>query len=106
MRQIKDVLRLTLVLHHSQRHIAASLGIAKGVVAKYIKLASDGGLYWPQIEAMSETDLHSRLLGSAARASGFVTPDFALMHQELRRKGMTLMLLWQEHSERHPDEAI
>jgi transposase len=106
MRQIKDVLRLTLVLHHSQRHIAASLGISKGVVAKYIKLASDGGLYWPQIEAMSESELHNRLLGAATRASGFVTPDFALMHQELRRKGMTLMLLWQEHSERHPDETI
>ena len=55
MRQIKDVLRLTLELHHSQRHIAASLGLSKGVVAKYIKLASDAGLHWPQIEVMSET---------------------------------------------------
>lgn len=106
MRQIKDVLRLNLELHHSQRHIAASLGISKGVVAKYLKLASDAGLHWPQIASMSEADLHNRLLGSAARASSFVAPDFALMHQELRRKGMTLMLLWQEHSERHPDAAI
>jgi len=106
MRQIKDVLRLNLELHHSHRHIAASLGISKGVVAKYIKLASDGGLYWPQIEAMSETELHTRLLGTVARASSFVAPDFAQMHQELRRKGMTLMLLWQEHSERHPDQTI
>ena len=55
---------------------------------------------------MSETDLHHRLLGSLARASSFVAPDFAQMHQELRRKGMTLMLLWQEHSERHPDATI
>lgn len=106
MRQIKDVLRLKLELHHSHQHIAASLGISKGVVAKYIKLASDRGLYWPQIEPLSETELHNRLLGSVARASGFVAPDFAQMHQELRRKGMTLMLLWQEHSERHPDETI
>jgi len=106
MRQIKDVLRLNLELHHSQRHIAASLGISKGVVAKYLKLASDGGLHWPQIEVMSETELQHRLLGTVARATGFVTPDFARMHQELHRKGMTLMLLWQEHSERHPDAAI
>ena len=106
MRQIKDVLRLKLELHHSQRHIAAALGLSKGVVAKYIKLASDAGLYWPQIEPLSETDLHHRLLGSLARASSFVAPDFAQMHQELRRKGMTLMLLWQEHSERHPDATI
>jgi len=106
MRQIKDVLRLTLELHHSQRHIAASLGLSKGVVAKYIKLASDAGLHWPQIEVMSETELQHRLLGTVARATGFVTPDFARMHQELHRKGMTLMLLWQEHSERHPDATI
>lgn len=51
MRQIKDVLRLSLELHHSQRHITASLGVSKAVVAKYLKLASDGGLYWPQISA-------------------------------------------------------
>jgi len=106
MRQIKDVLRLTLELHHSQRHIAASLGLSKGVVAKYIKLASDAGLHWPQIEVMSETELQHRLLGTVARATDFVTPDFARMHQELHRKGMTLMLLWQEHSERHPDATI
>ena len=106
MRQIKDVLRLKLELHHSHQHIAASLGISKGVVAKYIKLASDQGLYWPQIEPMSETDLHNRLFSPQRRASSFVAPDFAQMHQELRRKGMTLMLLWQEHSERHPDDTI
>jgi len=106
MRQIKDVLRLTLELHHSQRHIAASLGLSKGVVAKYVKLASDAGLHWPQIAVMSETELQHRLLGTVARASSFVTPDFARMHQELHRKGMTLMLLWQEHSERHPDATI
>ena len=45
-------------------------------------------------------------MGSPVRASSFVAPDFAQIHQELRRKGMTLMLLWQEHSERHPDVAI
>jgi transposase len=35
-----------------------------------------------------------------------VSSDYAYLHQELRRKGMTLMLLWQEHSERHPGAAI
>ncbi len=106
MRQIKDVLRLKLELRHSHQHIASALGISKGVVTKYIKLASDAGLYWPQIQALSETDLHNRLLGSVKRSSSFLAPDYAQIHQELRRKGMTLMLLWQEHSENHPDAAI
>ena len=106
MRQINDVLRLKLELHHSHQHIADSLGLSKGVVAKYVKLASTAGLHWPQIQAMDETALHTRLVGAPQRASSFVAPDYAQMHQELRRKGMTLMLLWQEHSERHPDACI
>ena len=107
MRHIKDVLRLKLELKHSHQHIAASLGISKGVVAKYVKLADAAGLHWPQIQAMDETALHDRLMGGAPqRASGFVAPDYAQVRQELQRKGMTLMLLWQEHSERHPDGSI
>jgi transposase len=106
MRQIKDVLHLKLELHHSHQHIATALGLSKGVVAKYVKLASTAGLYWPQIQSMDETALHSRLVGAPQRSSSFVAPDYAKLHQELRRKGMTLMLLWQEHSEQHPDESI
>lgn len=106
MRQIKDVLRLKLELHHSHQHIAASLGISKGVVAKYVKLASAADLHWPQIQTMDETALHSRLMGAPQRASTFLAPDYARLHQERRPKGMTLMLLWQEHSEQHPDVAI
>ena len=106
MRQIKDVLRLKLELHHSHQHIANTLGISKGVVTKYVNLASQTGLHWPQIQALDETALHQRLLGTPKRASSFVAPDYAQLHQELGRKGMTLMLLWQEHSERHPEQAV
>ena len=73
MRQIKDVLRLKLELHHSHQHIADSLGISKGVVAKYVKLASKAGLHWPQVQAMDETALHTRLVGAAARVCSLIT---------------------------------
>ena len=106
MRKIKDVLRLKLDAQLSHERIAASLGISKGVVAKYVKLASTAGLHWPQIQAMAETELHTRLTGSPQRVSSFVTPDYARLHQELRRKGMTLMLLWQEHQANNPDARV
>ena len=107
MRQIKDVLRLKLELHHSHQHIACALGISKGVVAKYVKLASTAGLQWPQVQTMDETALHARLMGGTTkRCSTFVEPDYAQVRQELQRKGMTLMLLWQEHTERHPDGPV
>ena len=107
MRQIKDVLRLKLEQHHSHQHIATALGISKGVVAKYVKLASTAGLQWPQVRAMDETALHARLMGGATkRCSTFVEPDYTKVREELQRKGMTLMLLWQEHTERHPDNSV
>lgn len=101
MRKIRDVLRLKLEARLSHDQVAGALQISKGVISKYLNLASTAGLDWHQIQALDETALHDRLLGTPQRASGFVQPDYGLVHHELRRKGMTLMLLWQEHTERH-----
>jgi transposase len=107
MRQIKDVLRHKLELHHSHQHIATALGISKGVVTKYVKLASTAGLQWPQVQTMDEAALHARLMGGTTkRCSTFIEPDYTKLRQELQRKGMTLMLLWQEHTERHPGGPV
>ena len=71
------------------------------MVTKYVTLASEAGLDWNQIQALDETALHNRLLGTSRRVSGFVQPDYGRIHQELRRKGMTRMLLWEEHGAQH-----
>ena len=92
MRKLKDALRLKLVGGQSHQEIATALGITKGSVTKYCALAATVGLDWDAIEAMSETDLEQRLFGSAFAST------YGRMHQELRRKGVTVMLLWQEYS--------
>ena len=103
MRKLKDVLRLKLVGGQSHQEIATALGIAKGSVTKYTGLAASAGLDWNAIEAMSEADLEHRLFG-ASLAANYARPDYGRMHQELRRKGVTLMLLWQEYSAQVGDE--
>ena len=35
----------------------------------------------------------------------FTQPDFAYTHQELKRKGVTLQLLWEEYAARNPETA-
>ena len=50
MRQLKDVLSLKLESHHSHQRIAQMLGLSKGVVTKYVKLAAAAGLTWQQIQ--------------------------------------------------------
>ena len=106
MRKIRDVLRLKLEARLSHEQTAAALDISKGVITKYLTLASAAGLDWPQVQALDDTALHNRLLGAPQRASGFVQPDYGRIHQELRRKGMTLMLLWEEHRTQHPGQTI
>ncbi|MBW8714530.1 MAG: IS21 family transposase, partial [Variovorax paradoxus] len=105
MRKIRDVLRLKLEARLSHERIAASLGISKGVVAKYVGLASVAGLDWPTIQTLSDTALERRVVqGRLDRPSHYVLPDYGRVHQELRRKGMTLMLLWEEYVAAHPGQ--
>ena len=105
MRKIKDVLRLKLQGGLSHERIAAALGISKGAVTKYCILAAACGLDWPSIAELSETALERRLLaGRGDRPSQYAVPDFGQVHQEMRRKGMTLTLLWEEYVEAHAQQ--
>lgn len=107
MRKIRDVLRYRHSTDLSLDAIARALNISKGVVAKYLKLAADAGLGWPLPDDLDDGALERRLYSQpAARASAFVEPDYALVHQELKRKGVTLTLLWEEYRATVGDAAF
>src|SRR5437773_5215226 len=101
IRMIKDILRLKYQGGLSHERIARSLSISKGVVAKYLSLAGAAGLDWPATADLDEASLERRLLGRSAAEIRLVEADFARVHIELRRKGVTLMLLWQEYRAAH-----
>ena len=73
------------------------------MVAKYVALASAAGLDWETVQDWSEKRLTSTLLPRAATSQPFIEPDWGSVHRELGRKGMTLMLLWQEYVAAHPE---
>jgi len=98
---IKDILRLKYQSELSHERIARSLNISKGVVAKYLGLAGAAGLDWQATADLDEAALERRLLGRSAAETQLVEADFARVHIELRRKGVTLMLLWQEYRAGH-----
>ncbi len=97
IRMIKDILRLKYQGGLSHERIARSLNISKGVVAKYLGLAGAAGLDWQATADLDEAALERRLLGRSAAETRLVEADFARVHIELRRKGVTLVLLWQEY---------
>jgi transposase len=99
---IKDVIRLKWHAQLSHEQIATTLKISKGAVAKYVSLATVAGLDWETIQGWSEQQLESALLPRASTSQSFVEPDWSRIHRELDRKGMTLMLLWQEYVAANP----
>lgn len=101
MRMIKDIIRLKYQDNLAHERIAAALSISKGVVAKYLALAGAAGLRsWADAADLDEVALEHRLLGREG-SRRIVAPDFAAVHLELRRKGVTLTLLWQEYRAAH-----
>ena len=97
IRMIKDILRLKYSAGLSHEAIARSLSISKGVVSKYLSLAGAAGLDWQETAQLDEAALERRLLGRSSAEARLVEADFAHVHIELRRKGVTLVLLWQEY---------
>jgi transposase len=97
MRKIKEVLRLKYESELSCRQIAASLKLSVGVISKYTKAAEAAALSWPLPDGMDDATLEAQLFPPAASAREHVMPDCAFIHQELKRKGVTLMLLWEEY---------
>jgi transposase len=105
MRKIKEVLRLKWAQGLSNRQIAKTCGIARPTVGEYLRRATEAGLAWPLPPDLDEAALERQLFppppSLPAQARG--VPDWALVHQELKRKGVTLFLLWQEYRETHPE---
>jgi transposase len=97
MRKIKDVLRLKYEADLSCRQIAASLKLSVGVISKYTQAAEAAGLSWPLPDGLDDTTLAARLFPPVTLAREHVMSDCAYVHQELKRKGVTLMLLWEEY---------
>ncbi|MGB9881029.1 MAG: IS21 family transposase, partial [Anaerolineae bacterium] len=107
MRQIKEILRLKYVVGLSHRGIAQALNIGYGTVANYLARAEQAQLGWPLPNDMDERTL-GRLLFPSQPLTGqrrFVEPDFPNIHQELKRKGVTKQLLWQEYRQQYPDDG-
>jgi transposase len=103
MRKVREVLRL----NHSGlsiRAIARACSIGRETVREYLCRASEAGIDWPLPEGLSDEALERKLFPSVIRIYGKRTcPNWALIHQELRQKGVTRKLLWTEYKEENSD---
>ena len=105
MRQVHEVLRLKWEQGLSDRKIAHSLGISRPTVADYVRRAQAAGVSWP-LPAPYDEEALERLLFPAVSArtpAPHLVPDWATVHRELKRKSVTLFLLWQEYKAATPN---
>ena len=73
------------------------LQLSVGVISKYAHAAEAAGLSWPLPVELNDSELEGRLFPISPQVREFALPDCDYLHQELKRKGVTLMMLWEEY---------
>ncbi len=103
MRKIREILRMKQELGFTHRSIAQALHVSVGTVSEYLAKAKKRSLGWPLPEELSDSELEARLFPRPPSSRERVTPDFAHVHEELKRhRGLTLLQLWVEYAEDNP----
>jgi transposase len=107
MNKIREILRLHFDSKLSQHQIASSLKISSGVVNKYVSLAKAASLSWPVDPQLDDKALRALLspYKETTKQGVFIEPDYSSIHQELKQKGITLLLLWREYEEVYGKKA-
>ena len=106
MHKVREILRLYFEANLSQDQIALSLSLSKGAVNKYLKRANAAQLSHARVKEMSEQDLRDCLCGPKyGLVKRYVEPNWTAVHVELKSKGMTLLLLWEEYKAVHIEKS-
>ena len=105
MRKVREVLRLRHALGVSERQIAVTVGVSRSTVGEYLRRAAVIGITWPVPEGVEDGELERRLFTPSTfeETPTKPLPDWSQVHRELKRRGVTLLLLWEEYRAAHGD---
>jgi len=105
MRKVREVLRLKHALGVSERQIAITVGASRSTVGEYLRRAAVIGITWPVPEEIDDGELERRLFTPPTFDETPVRPllDWNYVHNELKRRAVTLLLLWEEYRAEHAD---
>lgn len=105
MRKAKEILRLKHVLGLTNRQIGSALKMSHVTVGTYLKLAAEAQLGWPLPAEVPDSRLMDLLRVSARppEQARRPLPDMDWLYREMKKKHVTLQLLWEEYRRAHPD---
>ncbi|MHC2355858.1 transposase [Sinorhizobium meliloti] len=106
MRRVREILRYRFEQGLGHKSIAVRVGAAPSTVRETLRRAAIAELSWPLGDDVSDAVLEAALYKAAGTKTGHrrsPEPDWAQVHRELKRKHMTLQILWDEYISRYPD---
>lgn len=105
MVKLRELLRMMSIDNDlSNRKIAVSIRISPSTVTKYVALIKQHDLSNDVVEDMSDSDLKELLTPDKLPTDkGRPIPDLNAIHKDLKKKHVTLSLLWEEYYEKNPD---
>jgi transposase len=98
MRKLREVLRLSYSAGLSIRKISASTKISVGSIQNILKLAEQLNLSWPLPDGLDDQALALKFYprSDAKPSAKYQEPVWIEVHQELKKKGLTKQLLWDD----------
>ncbi|AEG07054.1 Integrase catalytic region (plasmid) [Sinorhizobium meliloti BL225C] len=106
MRRVREILRYRFEQGLGHKSIAVRVGAAPSTVRETLRRAAIAELSWPLGDDVSDAVLEAALYKAAGTKTGHrrsPEPDWAQVHRELKRKHMTLQILWDEYISRYPE---
>ena len=103
MRRCREILKLKYESKLPHRASARACSVGAGTVSDYVRRAMEAGLGWSLPGDLDDAQLEAKLfVPAAATPGGRARPDCNWVHQELKRTGVTLHLLWEEYRVEYP----
>ena len=100
VKKIREIIRFRKTHDMSDRKIARALNISRPVVAQYIKEFNATGLAYQDIKEMPDSQFLALFEKQRSQKSSKyeeISELFPYFVTELKRTGVTLMLLWEEY---------
>lgn len=101
MLKAREIIRLKQNLGLSLREIATACNCGKTTVSEVLERAKNSGITSP--EQFSDKQLISMLYPPLKSDTSPPEPDMEYVFSEMKKKSVTLMLLWEEYKANNPD---
>jgi transposase len=105
VKKIREIIRLQEISGLSLRQISKAINISRPVVSEIISRFKDSGLDYTDIQDIRDSELEELLSNrklSDSKAE-ILKEYFPIYAKELKKKGVTLQLLWKEYIQGYPD---